>query len=874
MNNQKPAIERKFQLLSPGRKQYLDLKSQHQDAILLFRMGDFYETFDEDAQIASRLLGIALTSRSMSKEEGKIPLAGVPHHQLERYLDLLISAGHRVAIAEQTSIPPSQGGSTGLVDRAVTRIVTPGTVDTGALMTSGSNNWLVALVPSQGNNSLNWGLAAVDVTTGEFQVLEIAETHLSGELTRIRPREIIFPEGTKNNLIQLIPSAVLKTVRPLAEFDTKKAEAHWSSLLHIETTGSLGLTKHPLALSASGAILAYLEDVWPDIKHTIRPPRLGATSDYIFLDSQTRTSLDLFGSTGRENESLISTLDQSSTHMGKRLLEERLSRPSRDRREIESRLDQVQEFVNDSLLRKNVQRHLKQLPDLERLVTRIRSGASNTKHLAQLRDALLVIPILKDSLQSANPNLSDSIKNIDPCQELCNELDTQLTQVPPTGPGSEPSIKQGINPEIDDHRSFLESVFLKLADLEKSERARTGLAIKVGYNRVFGYYLECPRGQASQAPDDYEPRQTLANAQRFRFLPLTALEKDISVTQGLLVNLEHDVIAELLKLVSKYEAKLSRISNAVAVVDVATGLAEIAERNSYCRPIFNHKNKIEIQSGRHPVVENSMSAGEFIPNNTHLGPPAEKIILLTGPNMAGKSTYLRQLAIIVLMAHCGSFVPAKSANLPVIDRIFSRVGAQDEIAAGRSTFMVEMTETATILNNCTQDSLVIFDEVGRGTSTEDGLAIAQAVIEFLYDNDKGCPLTVFATHYRELTNITAHLDGVINRSVAVSNEDGVITFLHRIVNGSADSSYGVHVASLAGIPKEVIERAQLLLETPHVEQKPYATINKHSSKPEKQQLPEDLEAMIRKLKRIAPDSLTPREALEKLYELHDEAEQL
>jgi DNA mismatch repair protein MutS len=470
--------------------------------------------------------------------------------------------------------------------------------------------------------------------------------------------------------------------------------------------------------------------------------------------------------------------------------------------------------------------------------------------------------------------LSDSIKNIDPCQELCNELQTRLTQVPPTGPGSEPSINRGINPEIDDHRSFLESIFLKLVDLEESERARTGMAIKVGYNRVFGYYLECPRGQAAQAPDDYEPRQTLANAQRFRFLPLTALEKDISVTQGLLVNLEQDIIAELVELVSKYEAELSQISNAVAVVDVATGLAEIAEKNSYCRPIFNDKNKIEIQSGRHPVVENSMSAGEFVPNNTHLGPPAEKIILLTGPNMAGKSTYLRQLAIIVLMAHCGSFVSAKSANLPVVDRIFSRVGSQDEIAAGRSTFMVEMTETATILNNCTQDSLVIFDEVGRGTSTEDGLAIAQAVIEFLYDNDKGCPLTVFATHYRELTNITAHLDGVINRSVAVSNEDGVITFLHRIINGSADSSYGVHVASLAGIPKEVIQRAQLLLETPQVEQKPYSNVDKHPGKPEKQQLSGDLDAMIRKLKRIAPDSLTPREALEKLYELREEADQL
>ena len=837
-------------------------------------MGDFYETFDEDAQIASRLLGIALTSRSMSKEEGKIPLAGVPYHQLERYLDLLISAGHRVAIAEQISIPPSQGGSAGLVDRAVTRIVTPGTVDTGAMMTSGSNNWLVALVPSQGRDPLTWGLAALDVTTGEFQVLEIAGIHLNGELTRIHPREIIFPEEAQNDLIQSIASTALKTLRPSAEFDTKKAEVSWASLLNLLTSKSLGLADHPLALAASGGILSYLQDVWPDIKNTIRQPRLGTNSDYIFLDSQTRTSLDLFGSIGREDESLISTLDNSSTHMGKRLLEARLSRPSRNQGEIESRLDQIQEFVNDSLMRRNVQRQLKQLPDIERLVTRIRSGAGNTKHLAQLRDALLIVPMLKASLRSANPSLSESIKNIDPCLELCNQLCTQLTQVPPTEPGSDPSIKQGVNLEIDHHRSFLNAVFVKLADLEKSERARTGLSIKVGYNRVFGYYLECPRGQAAQAPDNYEPRQTLANAQRFRFLPLTALEKDISVTQELLANLEHDVLAELLRSVSQYEVELSQISNAIAVIDVAAGLAEVAERNSYCRPIFNHKNKIEIQSGRHPVVENSMSAGEFVPNNIYLGPPTEKIILLTGPNMSGKSTYLRQLAITVLMAHCGSFVPAKSANLPIVDRIFSRVGAQDEIAAGRSTFMVEMTETATILNNCTQDSLVIFDEVGRGTSTEDGLAIAQSVIEFLYDNDQGCPLTVFATHYRELTDTTAHMAGVINRSVAVSNENGVITFLHQIVDGSADGSYGVHVASLAGLPKEVIQRAEVLLEASHPKREILPPIDSHLPKPEEQQLPEDLEAMIEKLKEIAPDSLTPREALEILYELHREAGEL
>ena len=837
-------------------------------------MGDFYETFDEDAEIASRLLGIALTSRSMSKEEGKIPLAGVPHHQLERYLDLLINAGHRVAIAEQTSVPPSQGGSAGLVDRAVTRIVTPGTVDTGASLTSGSNNWLVALAPAQDKDAINWGLAAIDITTGEFELLEVTETHLSGELTRIRPSEIILPENLEATLIQSIGGGALKTLRPSKEFEIKKAEASWASLLNLRNAESLGLGDHPLALSASGGILAYLRDIWPDIIKTIRRPNLGTNNEHIFLDSQTRASLDLFKTYGRESESLISTLDRSSTHMGKRLLEDRLSRPSRNQNEIESRLDQVQEFVSDSLLRKNVQHHLRQLPDLERLVTRIRSGASNTKHLAQLRDALLLIPVLRDSLRSTQSGISSSINNVNLCQELCSQLETKLTEVPPTDPGSEPSIKQGVNPKIDQHRSFLDSIFVNLAKLEESERLRTGLLVKVGYNRVFGYYLECPRAQAAQAPDDYEPRQTLANVQRFRFAPLTALEKDITVTQEMLANLEQEALSALFDLVTKYEKDLAQISSVVAVIDVAAGLAEIAERNSYCRPTFNSRKKIEILSGRHPVVENSMSAGEFIPNNINLGPPNEKIVLLTGPNMAGKSTYLRQLAIIVLMAHCGSFVPSESADVPIIDRIFSRVGAQDEIAAGRSTFMVEMTETATILNNCTENSLVIFDEVGRGTSTEDGLAIAQAVIEFLYNNERGCPLTVFATHYRELAELATHMDGVVNRSVAVSNENGKITFLHQIINGSADSSYGVHVADLAGIPNEVIQRAQLLLNTSDHFYQAKSIIPQTVTKPEVSRSNESREALIEKLQNITPDSITPREALETLYELREDVDQL
>ena len=418
-------------------------------------------------------------------------------------------------------------------------------------------------------------------------MLEITETHLSGELTRIRPSEIILPENLEATLIQSIGIGALKTLRPSKEFEIKKAEASWASLLNLGDAESLGLEDHPLALSASGGILAYLGDIWPDIIKTIRRPNLGTNNEHIFLDSQTRASLDLFKTYGRESESLISTLDRSSTHMGKRLLEDRLSRPSRNQNEIESRLDQVQEFVNDSLLRKNVQHHLKQLPDLERLVTRIRSGASNTKHLAQLRDALLLIPVLRDSLRSTQSGISSSINNVNLCQELCSQLETKLTQVPPTDPGSEPSIKQGVNPKIDHHRSFLDSIFVNLAKLEESERLRTGLLVKVGYNRVFGYYLECPRAQAAQAPDDYEPRQTLANVQRFRFPPLTTLEKDITVTQEMLVNLEQETLSALFDLVTEYEEDLAQISSVVAVIDVAAGLAEIAERNSYSRPTFN-----------------------------------------------------------------------------------------------------------------------------------------------------------------------------------------------------------------------------------------------------------------------------------------------
>ncbi len=830
-------------------------------------MGDFYETFDADAELAARVLGIALTSRPMGKGEGRIPLAGVPHHQLERYLDILVNAGHRVAIAEQTSLPPSKGGTQGLVERRVTRVVTPGTVDSGALITSGSNNWLSSIVrdPVAGPN--NWGIATVDVTTGEIRLKELNQGEILGELSRLNPREILCEQiDTLHSLntSELPPS--LRTIRPPEEFQVEYARIIWSQTSGHPPIDSFGLEDHTQALRALGAILGYIQEVWPDALAVLRPPRLEANNDFIFIDPQTRRSLDLINTRERSEESLLSVIDQTRTPMGKRLLEDRISRPSRDLREIADRLDEATLLLKDHHVRDTVRVKLSKLSDIDRLVARISSGSRNGKLLAQLRDTLRELPAIADLISPNNTQLAHLLRAGEELLILTNQLETVLAEDPPVEPGDQPTIQEEFSNSLDHQRVILTECFSELTELEVKERESTGLSIKVGYNRVFGYFLECPRSQAAHVPETYEAKQTLANSQRFTLPLLDKIENSIKSAQAAIIHEEETIVHTMFQAVIDTADKLRELALTIARLDVACSSAELAHTNQYVRPKIVTDSTLEIINGRHPVVESKLQTGEFIANDCKLGSSAPRIMLLTGPNMAGKSTYLRQCALIVLLAHAGFYVPAEQASVPLVDRIYSRVGAQDQIAAGRSTFMVEMSETATILNNMSNKSLIIFDEVGRGTATEDGLAIAQAILEHLHNDISPAPLTLFATHYRELTDVASQFDDASNHSVSVVNHDGNIVFLHKIVEGAADGSYGVHVASLAGLPESVVLRAKTILAS--LSKLEVQEITSQGSASEATDDPRGLDReVIKQLENLTIDQMSPKDALDYLYEL-------
>jgi len=861
-------------------------------------MGDFYETFDEDAEVAARVLGIALTSRPMGREEGRIPLAGIPYHQLDRYLDQLVAAGYRVAIGEQVSLPPSKGGEAGLVERRVTRVVTPGTVDHGELLSERGHNWLLALAPATATGA-RWGLAACDVTTGELELQVVDADALAGEWARIAPREALAPEGVPERLAADLGASVrgqaMLTARPPRDFRRERAAARLAERLGVASLDGFGLEGLEPAVGAAGALVAYLEEMWPQALAHLRSPRAVRAAEVVYLDPQTRRNLELFEGGGRAREasrggaggaadaevagggaSLVETLDRTLTPMGARLLRLRLGRPLRRAADAEARLDEVAAFVEATLPREALRQALRGVPDLERLLGRVRAGTAHARHLAQLRRGLERLPEAGAAADRAGEVAARAASGLRGVEEVAAAVAAALDDDAPAEVGDTPTVRAGFDAEVDRLRGLATNARDALAALESAERARTGIAsLKVGYNRVFGYYLECPRAHADKAPPEYEPRQTLANAQRFRFPPLGELEAEILGAKDLLAEAERGVVERLCGQVMAAGVAIERASEAVARLDVAAGLAVLAVDQGYVRPALHEGGPLEVEGGRHPVVERQLPRGAFVPNDAHLGAPHADLVVLTGPNMAGKSTYLRQTALIVLLAQCGSFVPASRARVPMADRIFSRVGAQDDLAAGQSTFMVEMLETATILHNATERSLVILDEVGRGTSTYDGLAIARAVVEYLHHRPGGTPRTLFATHYHELTALAGTLPRIANRSVAVREEGGEVVFLHRIVDGGADRSYGVHVAALAGLPRAVVSRARELLADleagalagtlaggPPAGRQPDAQMSLLAA--------ED-EALLRGLADLDPDGTTPIEALQRLYDLRAQA---
>ncbi|MEC8959888.1 MAG: DNA mismatch repair protein MutS, partial [Chloroflexota bacterium] len=744
--------------MTPIRRQYLKIKADHLDSILLFRMGDFYETFDDDAVLAAKELEITLTSRSMGKGL-KVPLAGVPVHALDNYLLRLIKKGHKVAICEQTSDPAT---SKGLVDRGVVRVVTPGTVLESALLDQKTNNYLAAVSENEGRA----GLAYIDITTGEFSATELFLDELPLELERIEAAEVLVSDGVDGpDWAEAVGYNNRFEITPVESITFHPDEARQTLLSHfgILTLEAFGCEGMDLAVAAAGAIVRYLDRTQMAAKPQLRNLAVYATGSFMALDSQTRRNLELFAAGRNESKelSLLTALDRTKTAMGGRLLRQWLGQPLLDLQELEQRLDAVDHFYLDGLKRANCISALGRVSDLERVVGRIVSGTVNPRELIALKDGIAAVPSLGELLDT--PNLEWLRSQLLPLPDVCTLIEESISPDPVGAVGDGNVIRPGFSPEMDELKSSSTNARQFIAGLEQRERARTDIkGLKVGYNQVFGYYIEVSKVSADKVPNDYIRRQTLANAERYIVPELKEYESLVLNARDRLEEAEQAVYHRVCTQLAESAAAIGRVASAIARLDVFTGLADTAIENRYVRPKLDHGNAIRVINGRHPVVERVLNAGKYVPNDVELSNDDTRVMVLTGPNMAGKSTYIRQVAIITLMAQVGCFVPASEATIGIVDRIFTRVGLQDDLATGQSTFMVEMVEMAAILNQATPRSLVILDEIGRGTSTYDGLSIARSIIEHIHNDPRlGCK-TLFATHYHELTRLAASLPGVRN----------------------------------------------------------------------------------------------------------------
>lgn len=786
--------------MTPIRRQYLRIKQRYLDSIVLFRLGDFYETFDEDARLASRELDIVLTSKSMGKDL-KVPLAGIPAHSLDPYLARLIKKGYKVAICEQLSDPAT---SKGLVDRDVVRVVTPGTVVESSLLEQGANNYLVTV--SQGTEEV--GLAHVDITTGYFATTQLPIDKLGLELDRLAPAEVVVPQ---DKAAPPAGGAYPITSLPESAFDSGHATEMLLEHFGVATLESFGCAGMPLAISAAGAILEYLARTQSSALSELDTLNTYSTGAFMAMDQQTRRNLELFqaGRWGNSAPSLFSVLDFTRTPMGGRTLRRWIGQPLLVLEELNARQEGVAFFYGNLLRRESTVASLSRITDLERVLNRVRLGIVAPKDLVGLKSSLEAAGELVQLFheEDAAP-ISWLGKKVQPCDDVVTLVQSALVQEPVGEPGEGNVIREGLSPDLDEVRAASRDAKTYIAGLERKEREKTGIrTLKVGYNRVFGYYIEVTNSNLSQVPDDYIRRQTLVGGERFITPELKEYESLILNARERVEELEKAIYKQVCSQIAERATAIASTADGVAHIDVFVALAEVASRHGYVRPHLTEEDGVYIKDGRHPVVERVVPPGAFVPNDTSVSVGDAQLLVITGPNMAGKSTYIRQVALIVLMAQIGSFVPAESATLGLVDRIFTRVGLQDDLATGQSTFMVEMVETASILNQATPRSLIILDEIGRGTSTYDGLSIARSVVEYMHNNPRLGSKTLFATHYHELTELAESLPRVRNYTVAVSEEAGDVVFLHRIVPGGADKSYGIHVAQLAGLPRAVVNRA-------------------------------------------------------------------
>ena len=853
--------------MTPIRRQYLRIKDAYRDSIVLFRMGDFYETFDDDAHLVAHELDITLTSRNLGKNL-RVPMAGVPAHSLEPYLVRLVRKGHQVAICEQLSDPAT---SKGLVDRDVVRVVTPGTVFEDSLLDQQVNNYLVS-VAVDGELA---GLAYADITTGEFAATEIPLVELPLELGRISPSEILVPDGVTADLdIADGPWRLTSLNDRRIEFE--QAAATLLSHLKARTLESFGCEGLPRAVIAAGGIVEYLDRTRKSTKVQLNNLAVYSTQRFMALDARTRRNLELFeGGRGQERElSLLAAIDRTRTVLGARLLRRWLGQPLLNLAEVEKRLDAVDCLYRDGIIRAEVASALSGVADLERIIGRVVAGSVAPRELLALKSGLEAIPALREQIDALGPAMQWLRGELVPAPEVVALIEAAIEPEPSGGVGDGNVIRQGFSAEIDELKNASVNARQYIAGLEQKERERTGVrSLKVGYNQVFGYYIEVSKSQTGTLPDDYIRRQTLANAERYIVPELKEYESLALNARERLAEAEEEVYRRVCAQVAESATVIARSSYAIAQVDVFAGLAQAAVDNGYVRPVVDDGPLICVRDGRHPVVERVLPTGRYVPNDVELSREA-RVLVITGPNMAGKSTYIRQVALITLLAQVGSFVPAAEAHIGLVDRIFTRVGLQDDLATGQSTFMVEMVETAAILNQATPRSLVILDEIGRGTSTYDGLSIARSVIEHIHNDPRlGCK-TLFATHYHELTQLASSLPGIRNLSVAVAEEGSDVVFLHRIVPGGADKSYGVHVARLAGMPPGVVHRAWEVLDDLESPRGAGRTSAGRGTPSQQLSMFAPGQELSDAVKSLDLSNMTPLEALNKLYELQQKARDL
>ncbi len=843
--------------ITPLRQQYLEIKQEYPDAIVFFRLGDFYETFDDDARKTADALDIVLTSRPVAKGV-RVPMAGIPFHAVDNYLGRLIEKGYHVAICEQVGDQPDKG----LFPREVIRVVTPGTVVEPNLLPSGRNNYLACHFLQDGKA----GLAYVDISTGELAATELSgsnvEVLLRAELERLSPAEILISDTSDG---KEVPEFNLTRI-PNWYFEPGRAQELIKTQFRVSNLEGLGLKTYPLAVRATGALLKFLKETQKGLLEIELSFSTYSLSDFMVLDAETRRNLELTETLrdGKTEWSLLGILDKTQTPMGKRLLRSWVNKPLLDIEQINQRLDAVAYFYDRGVERKQIAELLKQLHDLERLVTRLVNGSARPNDLVALREDLGTLPGLIHLLESDQSALIPVLEGWRTYENELDLLERAISDEPPATLNTIGLIREGFSQELDQVVSSSRHAREWINSLESSERQRTGLkTLRVGFNKVFGYYLEISRGLADKAPEEYIRKQTLVNSERFITPELKEYESLVLNAETQIHEIEVKVFQQVVAQLAKSSQELLETARCIARLDCLLSLAEVAALNKFSRPILKQDKGISILAGRHPVVEQLTMRNRYIANDT-VFEDGEIIRLITGPNMSGKSTFLRQVVLIVLMAQIGSFVPADQAEIGLVDRVFTRIGAQDAIHQGQSTFMVEMLETANILNNATPRSLLILDEIGRGTSTYDGLSIAWAIIEYLHSHPKLKPFTLFATHYHELTELAELFPGVRNYNVAVTEADEQVIFLHKIVPGAADRSYGIHVAQMAGLPAPVIARANEILK--QLEASSGTTLPENKEEKEQLRLFPENNPLMDAFNKLDLESLTPIQALNKLYE--------